>query len=79
MALHPVLARRSRLGLVVLGAAWTGLMAQAVIAAHWHLPLDTMGSVLLSVGVIAAGGAFFERTVRPAAPASVERELVRAA
>ena len=44
-----------------LGAAWTLLMSLAVIGARWHTPLDVIGSILLSIGVVTAGAAFFEQ------------------
>ena len=35
-------------------------MSLAVVGARWHTPLDAIGSVLLSVGVVTAGAAVFE-------------------
>ena len=32
-------------------------MAVAVVGAFWHTPLDDVGSILLSVGVVTAGAA----------------------
>ena len=66
VALYPVLGKWGRITTFVLGAAWTALMSLAVVSALWHTPLDVIGSVLLSVGVVAAGGSFFERKVSPA-------------
>jgi membrane-associated phospholipid phosphatase len=61
LALHPLLGRLSRSVTLLLGAAWVLLISVAVVGAHWHTPFDALGSVLLSLGVIAAGGAVFER------------------
>jgi hypothetical protein len=44
----------------VLGAAWTLLMSLAVVGAQWHTPLDAVGSILLSIGIVTAGAALFE-------------------
>ena len=35
-------------------------MAVAVVGALWHTPLDTVGSILLSVGIVTGGAAVFE-------------------
>ncbi len=61
LALHPLLGRRSRGALLLLGTVWVLLMSVAVVGAQWHTVFDAFGSVLLSLGVIAAGGAVFER------------------
>lgn len=60
-ALHPLIGKWNRGVWAVLGAAWVLLMSMAVVGAHWHTPFDALGSVLLSTGIIAAGGAIFER------------------
>ena len=73
VALYPVLGKWGRITTFVLGVAWTALMSLAVVSALWHTPLDVVGSVLLSVGVVAAGGSFFERKVSPPAFVPVER------
>ena len=57
IALYPVLGRWARVSTFVLGSAWTFLMAVAVVGAFWHTPLDDVGSILLSVGVVTAGAA----------------------
>ena len=61
---------------LALGAWWTLLMAQAVVGAYWHTPLDTVGSVLLSVGLVTAGGSFFERKASPSPSLPAERAPV---
>ena len=73
VALYPVLGRWGRITTFVLGSAWTVLMSLAVVGALWHTPLDVIGSVLLSVGVITAGGSFFERKASPPASEPVRR------
>jgi hypothetical protein len=57
IALYPVLGQAARIATFVLGAAWTGLIALAVVGAFWHTPIDDIGSFFLSVGVITAGAA----------------------
>ncbi len=60
LALYPLLGKRARNVTLVLGVAWTLLMSLAVVGAQWHTPLDAVGSVLLSVGIVTAGAAIFE-------------------
>ena len=60
LALYPLLGKRTRTVALVIGAAWTLLMALAVIGALWHTPLDDLGSMLLSVGIVTGGAAVFE-------------------
>jgi membrane-associated phospholipid phosphatase len=76
MALYPVMGKWARVTTFVLGAGWTLLMAQAVVGAYWHTPLDTVGSVLLSVGILTAGGSFFERAARPSTSVPLEYEPI---
>jgi membrane-associated phospholipid phosphatase len=57
LALHPLLGPRARNITLVLGIVWTLLISLAVIGAQWHTPLDAIGSILLSVGVVAGGAA----------------------
>jgi membrane-associated phospholipid phosphatase len=59
-ALGPRLGRRARSVAQVIGVAWVLLITLAVIGAHWHTPVDAVGSILLSVGIITAGAAIFE-------------------
>jgi membrane-associated phospholipid phosphatase len=59
-ALRPLLGKLARRVTFFLGAAWVLLMSAAVVGAQWHLPFDALGSVLLSLGVVAAGGAIYE-------------------
>jgi undecaprenyl-diphosphatase len=63
VALYPALGRTARVVTFVLGAAWTLLMSVAVVQALWHTPLDCVGSVFLSVGVVTAGAALL--TAKP--------------
>jgi hypothetical protein len=60
LALGPLLGRRIRFATLVCGVAWTVLMSLAVVGAQWHTPLDAIGSILLSVGIVTAGAAIFE-------------------
>jgi membrane-associated phospholipid phosphatase len=60
LALYPLLGKRARNITFVLGVAWTLLMSLAVVGAQWHTPLDAVGSILLSVGIVAAGASVFE-------------------
>ena len=60
LALYPLLGKRVRNTTLVLGVAWTLLMSLAVVGALWHTPLDAVGSILLSVGIVTAGAAVFE-------------------
>ena len=68
MALHPLLGRWARGITFVLGAAWVMLMSLAVVGGLWHTPLDVIGSLLLSVGIVTAGAAVVERDVAPRPP-----------
>jgi membrane-associated phospholipid phosphatase len=60
LALYPMLGKRMRNITLVLGVAWTLLVSLAVVGAQWHTPLDAVGSILLSVGIVTAGAAVFE-------------------
>jgi membrane-associated phospholipid phosphatase len=60
LALFPLLGKRDRVITLLAGVAWVLLMSVAVIRALWHTPLDVAGAVLLSVGIISAGGALLE-------------------
>jgi undecaprenyl-diphosphatase len=60
LALYPLLGTRARNVTLVLGVAWTLLMSLAVVGAQWHTPLDAVGSILLSVGIVTSGAAVFE-------------------
>jgi hypothetical protein len=73
IALYPVLGKWARTITFVFGVAWTFLMAAAVVGAIWHTPLDCIGSVLLSLGVVTAGAAFYQpKPALPSAPAPAE-------
>ncbi len=60
LALFPLLGKRDRIIALLVGVAWVLLMSVAVIRALWHTPLDVVGAILLSVGIISAGGALIE-------------------
>lgn len=60
LALYPVLRKWARITAFLLGFAWTLSMTAAVVGATWHTPLDCIGSVLLSLGVVTAGAALFQ-------------------
>ena len=57
LALGPILGKPLRRATLVFGVAWTLLMSLAVVGALWHTPLDVVGSILLSVGIVTAGAA----------------------
>jgi membrane-associated phospholipid phosphatase len=57
LALYPLLGKRVRSIALVLGVAGTLLISLAVVGAQWHTPLDAVGSILLSVGIVTARGA----------------------
>lgn len=73
IALYPALGRPARAVTFLLGAAWTLLMSLAVVAAIWHTPLDVIGSVLLSVGVVTGGATIFRSRPAPGPVVAVER------
>ena len=62
----------------LLGAAWVLLMSLAVVGAHWHTPFDAIGSVLLSLGIVAGGAAVYERGVSRGPAGTVDEERVLA-
>jgi len=72
LALYPLVEKRVRNVALVIGAVWTLLMAFAVVGALWHTPLDALGSILLSVGIVTAGAAVFERASTRGGPSAVE-------
>ena len=73
LALYPLLGKRARTVTLVLGTAWALLMSLAVVGAHFHTPLDDVGSLLLSVGVVTAGAAVFEQAVSRDPPEAAGR------
>ncbi len=75
LALGPSFGNRTRRATLVLGVAWAVLMSLAVVGAHWHTPLDAVGSILLSIGIVTAGAAVFEPagTARPSKTAGRDR------
>jgi len=76
MALYPLLGRRARAVTFVLGVGWTLLMCLAVVALHWHTPVDTVGSILLSIGIVTAGAAAYEPAPTRTPLADAERVRV---
>jgi len=76
IALYPVLGKWARIITFAFGAAWTLLMAAAVVGAIWHTPLDCIGSVLLSLGVVTAGAAIYQP--KPAPSPTAPSKPVRA-
>lgn len=75
LALGPLLGRLPRHVALVLGGEWVLLMSLAVVGAHWHTPLDAIGSVLLSVGVVTAGAAVFDPAGTPGPCGAMGRNL----
>jgi hypothetical protein len=71
IALYPVLGSTARVLTFLFGAAWTLVMSLAVVGAFWHTPLDVIGSILLSVGVITGGAAALGSKPAPGPTASV--------
>ncbi len=70
LALSPVIGRPARRIGLVIGCAWTLLTAFAVVGALWHTPLDALGSILLSIGIVTGGVAIYEHLtpqIRPEA------------
>jgi membrane-associated phospholipid phosphatase len=60
LALYPLVGKRARNIVLALGIVWTVLMSLAVVGAHWHTPVDAVGSILLSVGIVSAGAVAVE-------------------
>jgi hypothetical protein len=60
LALYPLIGKAARMIALVIGGAWTMLTALAVVGALWHTPLDVIGSMLLSIGLVTGGAAIFE-------------------
>jgi membrane-associated phospholipid phosphatase len=71
LALYPLLGKRARNIALVIGVAWTLLVALAVVGALWHTPLDALGSILLSTGVVAGGAAVFGKIADRRAPSAL--------
>ncbi len=65
IALYPVLGKWARSITFVFGLGWTVLMSAAVVGAIWHTPLDCVGAVLLSLGVVTAGAAIYQPKTAP--------------
>lgn len=62
LALYPLVGSRARVSVLLLGLIWTLLTAVAVVGALWHTPLDDLGSLLLSIGLLTGAAALFETT-----------------
>jgi hypothetical protein len=77
LALYPSLGKRMRRATFLIGAAWILLVAAAVVGALWHTPLDDLGSILLSIGIVAGGGAVFERVTARRRDAGAEHPMLR--
>ena len=75
LAVGPLLGKLPRHVTLVIGGEWVLLMSLAVVGARWHTPLDAIGSVLLSVGVVTAGAALFESVVTPGLCEAMGRDL----
>ena len=60
LALYPLLGKRAHVVQSAISVAWALLTALAVVGALWHTPLDDLGSILLSVGIVTGGAAIFE-------------------
>lgn len=60
LALYPLVGRRTRRLVLVVGVVWTLAMALAVVGAQWHTPVDDLGSLLLCLGVVVGGAAAYE-------------------
>lgn len=73
LALYPSIGRGARLVVLVVGVIWTLLTALAVVGALWHTPLDDLGSVLLSVGIVTGGAAVLEHAAARRPRAGAER------
>jgi hypothetical protein len=76
IALYPLLGRGARLVVLVVGAAWTLLTALAVVGALWHTPLDDLGSMLLSVGIVTGGAVVVEHAAVRRPPTGAEHPMV---
>jgi hypothetical protein len=76
LALYPSLGRLTRRITFACGVVWTILMSVAVVGARWHTPLDCIGSVLLSVGVVTAGAAILGSKPARKEPEPAERARV---
>jgi len=75
IALYPVLGNLARVITFAIGAGWTLLMSVVVVGALWHTPLDDIGSLFLSVGIVTAGAAILgPKKSTPAPPVETEPE-----
>jgi membrane-associated phospholipid phosphatase len=77
LALYPFLGRRGRVVTLLVGSCWTLLTAIAVVGALWHTPLDDLGSVLLSIGVVTVCAAVFEQATTRGARIGGGRSMVK--
>ena len=51
-------------------------MSLAVVGAFWHTPLDVIGSILLSVGIVTGGATIFPSPAAPPPTGGAERPRV---
>ena len=65
LALYPLIGKAARMIALVIGGAWTLWTGLAVVGALWHTPLDVLGSMLLSIGLVTGGAAIFEPMTSP--------------
>jgi hypothetical protein len=78
IALYPVLGRSTRIITFLIGAGWVFLTSVAVVGAFWHTPLDDVGSVLLSTGIVTGVAAISRPWCAPKPAVGSERERVTA-
>jgi len=62
LALYPLIGKAARLIALVIGGAFILSTSLAVVGGLWHTPLDVLGSILLSIGLVTGGAAIFEHT-----------------
>ena len=63
LALFPLLGEWARHITLALGVGWVLLISLAVVGGLWDTPVDVVGSILLSIGIVAAGGLVIESIV----------------
>jgi len=63
LAAYPLIGKRARTITLAIGVGWTLLMTLAVVGALWHTPLDALGSIFLSVGIVTGGAAVLEQAM----------------
>jgi membrane-associated phospholipid phosphatase len=63
LGLSPLSGKWTRHGMVALGVGWVLLISLAVLGGHWHTPVDVIGLLLLSIGIVATGALVIESIV----------------